>query len=110
MEQSNHGSQGWQTHEGSTAYMGDRTATEQQLIAQWRQLPSLKQQEVIDFVAFLAQRGANQPSALGIPSAPREQFQQLREQIIAAGIPLLSNAEVEQEVGDRRGGYQETNP
>jgi hypothetical protein len=83
---------------------------EQQLVSEWRRLPAPKQQEVIDFVAFLAQRSANPPSALDIPSASREQFQQLREQIIAAGIPLLSNAEVEQEVADRRGGYQETNP
>jgi hypothetical protein len=38
---------------------------------------------------------------------PRQSFQQLRAQIIAAGIPLLSAAEIEQEVTDRRGGYQE---
>jgi hypothetical protein len=38
---------------------------------------------------------------------PRQSFQQLREQIIAAGIPLLSEAEIEREVIERRGGCQE---
>jgi hypothetical protein len=38
---------------------------------------------------------------------PRQSFQQLRAQIIAAGIPLLSDSKIEPEVTDRRGGYQE---
>ena len=37
----------------------------------------------------------------------RGQFQRLREQIIASGIPLLTDAEIEQEVIELRGGYQE---
>jgi hypothetical protein len=82
--------------------------SEQQLVSQWRQLPSDRQQEVIDFVAFLAQRSDRpQPSPQTSPP-PRNQFQQLRDNIIAAGIPLLSDTEIEQEVADRRGGYQET--
>jgi hypothetical protein len=77
--------------------------SEQQLVSQWRQLPSEKQQEVIDFVAFLAQRHDRpQPSPPTIPPS-RNQFQQLRDNIIAAGIPLLSHTEIEQEVADRRG-------
>jgi hypothetical protein len=76
--------------------------TEEKLVSQWRTLPSEKQQAVIDFVAFLAHRSPSQQS-----SVPRPSFQQLREQIIAAGIPLLSAAEIEQEVIERRGGYQE---
>jgi hypothetical protein len=76
------------------------TFSEQHLVAQWRELPSEKQQAVIDFVAFLAQRRQPQPS-------PTPSFQQLRERIITAGIPLLSDAEIEQEVIERRGGYQE---
>jgi hypothetical protein len=78
--------------------------SEQRLIDQWRQLPSEKQQEVIDFVAFLAQRTASQTTS---PPDSRDRFQQLREQIIAAGIPLLSATEIDQEVAERRGGYQE---
>jgi hypothetical protein len=82
--------------------------SEQQLVAQWRQLPSERQQEVIDFVAFLAQRNdRSQPSPPAI-TPPRQQFQQLRDNIITAGIPLLSDTEIEQEITDRRGGYQET--
>ena len=81
-------------------------SNEQRLIDQWRQLPAEKQQEVIDFVAFLAQRSAkNQTSTEPLP---RDQFQKLRDQIIVAGIPLLNDDEIEQEVADRRGGYQET--
>ena len=57
-------------------------ASEQQLITQWRSLPSP-------------------------PPKARPQFQQLREQIVAAGIPLLSDDEIEQEVIELRGGYQD---
>ncbi|MGI0494606.1 hypothetical protein ACN4EG_22705 [Alkalinema pantanalense CENA528] len=81
--------------------------SEQRLLDQWRQLPVDKQQEVLDFVVFLAQRNSSKSEVMPM-SDPRTQFQHLREQIIAAGIPLLSDAEIEQEVADRRGGYQET--
>jgi hypothetical protein len=57
-------------------------ATEQQLITQWRSLPSP-------------------------PPKARPQFQQFRDQIVAAGIPLLTGDEIEQEVTELRGGYQE---
>ena len=80
-------------------------ATEQQLITQWRSLPSEKQKEVIDFVAFLSHRTAKNVQAP--PPKARPQFQQLRDQIVAAGIPLLSGDEIEQEVIELRGGYQE---
>jgi hypothetical protein len=80
-------------------------ASEQQLITQWRSLPSEKQEEVIDFVAFLSQRTAKHVQAT--PPKARPQFQQLRAQIVAAGIPLLSDAEIEQEVIELRGGDQE---
>lgn len=82
--------------------------SEQQLVAQWRQLPSARQQEVIDFVAFLAQRSDRSEPPLPAVTPPRQPFQQLRDNIITAGIPLLSDTEIEQEVADRRGGYQET--
>jgi hypothetical protein len=83
--------------------------SENQLVSQWRQLPSNQQQEVIDFVAFLAQRRhAQQPPQTVTAKPSRSQFQQLREQIITAGIPLLNDTEIEQEVSDRRGGYQES--
>ncbi len=82
--------------------------SEQQLVSQWRQLPSERQQEVIDFVAFLAQRSERAQPSPPTVTPPRQQFQQLRDNIIAAGIPLLSEAEIAQEITDRRGGYQET--
>ena len=77
--------------------------SEQKLLSQWRELPAEKQEEVIDFVAFLAQRTAKNQAA---PQS-RDRFQQLRDQIVASGIPLLSEAEIDQEVADRRGGHQE---
>jgi hypothetical protein len=51
----------------------------------------------------------NQAAQNKISSTPssRDQFQQLREQIIVVGILLLTDAEIEQEVIDLRGGYQE---
>jgi hypothetical protein len=82
--------------------------SEQQLVSQWRQLPSERQQEVIDFVAFLAQRRDRPPSSTPTITPRRQQFQQLRDNIIAAGIPLLSDTEIEQEIVERRSGYQET--
>jgi hypothetical protein len=82
--------------------------SEQQLVSQWRQLPTARQQEVIDFVAFLAQRSDRPQPSIPAITPPRQQFQQLRDNIIAAGIPLLSDTEIDQEIADRRGGYQET--
>lgn len=81
--------------------------SEHKLVAQWRQLPSDRQQEVIDFMDFLIQRSPRTQVASTSPSIPRQNFQQLRENIIAAGIPLLSETEIDQELADRRGGYQE---
>ncbi|GAP99961.1 hypothetical protein [Leptolyngbya sp. NIES-2104] len=48
------------------------------------------------------------PQSAEVPlAASRSQFQHRRDQIIAAGIPLLTDEQIEQEVAERRGGYRE---
>lgn len=84
--------------------------TEQLLIEAWRQLPEHKQQEVVEFVKFLASQRrqemkiaetATEDSRLG------SRLRDIRNQIVTSGIPLLTPKQVRQEVLERRGGYQE---
>lgn len=96
--------------------------TEQLLIEAWRRLPKHKQQEVLDFTQFLAQYSrdefgsasvsesiskASQPKFDSERSALGEKLQGIRDRIVVSGMPLLTAEEVEQEVLERRGGYQE---
>ncbi len=86
--------------------------TEQLLIKKWRLLPVDKQQSVIDFVSFLEsnyylekkddqiqKQIDKQPSELG------KKLRQIRAEIIASGVPLLTEEEVEQEKKDRQGEF-----
>ena len=84
--------------------------TEQQLLETLRQLPETLRQEVLDFAQFLAERRMAQP----IPTQPvaqtstlGERLQTIRDQIVESGMPLLTQEDIEQEIRDRRGGYQE---
>jgi len=86
--------------------------TEQQLLETWRKLPQTMQQEVLDFAQFLAERRCQMPSTppsqpVTLPSALGDQLQTIRDQIVESGVPLLTREEIEQEMCDRRGGYQE---
>lgn len=83
---------------------------EQLLLEKWRSLPPDKQQEVFDFVEFLQSRQVSvsknsvekeHKSKLGA------RLQQIREKIVASGTPLLTDEEIDREVVERRGGYQE---
>jgi hypothetical protein len=68
------------------------------------------QQEVLDFAQFLAERRNPEPAQsqyLTQPSSLGDRLQAIRDQIVESGMPLLTREEVEQEVRDRRGGYQE---
>lgn len=82
--------------------------TEQLLIETWRQLPAHRQQEVIDFVQFLAEhrRHETSPSESPLPTLG-EKLQTIRNRLVDSGTPLLTEDQVEQEVLARRGGYQE---
>jgi hypothetical protein len=84
--------------------------TEQQLLKTWRQLPQPMQQEVLDFAQFLVERRSTktaEPQPGVQLSSLGERLQTIRDQIVESGIPLLTREEIEQEVLDRRGGYQE---
>ena len=86
--------------------------TEQQLLETLRQLPETLRQEVLDFAQFLAERRRPKPTTppsqpVTQPSALGDRLQAIRDQIVESGMPLLTREEVEQEVLDRRGGYQE---
>lgn len=87
------------------------------LLNKWRNLPVEKQQEVIDFVAFLeAQINGTIPKS-DRPISPlnsqsdRSNFAakllEIRQKIVASGQPLLGPEEVEKEIAERRGGYEE---
>ncbi len=74
--------------------------TEQQLIEKWRNLPSDKKQQVLQFVESLNEEKQPTPTALG------KRLRFLRAKIVANGEPLLNQEEIEQEVMNRRGGLQ----
>jgi hypothetical protein len=83
--------------------------TEQQLLETWRQLPQTKQQEVLDFAQFLAERRRPMPSnspsqPVTQPSALGDRLQIIRDQIVESGMPLLTHEDIEREMCDRRGG------
>lgn len=86
-------------------------ADEKLLIEAWRQLPEHRQQAVIDFAQFLAQRHHSEyspPDVCPESATLGEKLQSIRDRIVASGMPLLTPEEVEQEVLERRGGYQES--
>ena len=73
--------------------------TEELLLAKWRTLPPDKQQEALAFVDRLSRPNTDSP----LGQKPRA----IRAQIVESGVPLLSDAELEQEIADRRGDREE---
>ncbi|BBD57165.1 hypothetical protein PCC7805_04358 (plasmid) [Planktothrix agardhii] len=90
---------------------------EQNLLEKWRSLPQEKQQEVIDFVDFLTLRISFTNLSNSTVTQPTEtqkprsnlgiKLQEIREKIVASGVPLLSAEDIELEKAKRRGGFQE---
>ena len=74
--------------------------TEQQLIEKWRNLPSDKQQQVLQFVESLNEQKQSKQTELG------QRLRQIRAKIVSSGEPLLNQEEIKQEVINRRGGLQ----
>lgn len=85
------------------------------LLNKWRNLPVEKQQEVIDFVAFLeAQINGTLPKSdrpISPPLNPQSsqsnfaaRLLEIRQKIVASGQPLLGPEEIEKEIAERRGG------
>ena len=71
--------------------------TEQQLLEKWRNLPSDKQQQVLQFVESLDEQ--HQPKQTDL----EQRLRQIRAKIVASGEPLLNREEIQQEVINRRG-------
>ena len=83
---------------------------EQILLEKWRSLSPDKQQEVFDFVEFLQTRQVSPQKLVRKENQSKlgETLQKIREKIVASGTPLLTDEEIDRELTERRGGYQES--
>jgi hypothetical protein len=70
--------------------------TEELLLAKWRILSPGQQQETLAFVDRLT----NPPTT---DSPLGQKLRMIRAKILESGVPLLSDAELEQEIAERRG-------
>jgi hypothetical protein len=75
---------------------------EERLLAKWRILSSGQQQETLAFVDLLTKTPTTD-SPLG------QKLRAIRAKIVESGAPLLSDAELEQEIAERRGGSEASN-
>jgi hypothetical protein len=82
---------------------------EKQLLEGWQELTPEKQQQVLEFVeALKSQPEATTINTEYIPQTPiAKKLWEIRQRAIASGIKLLNEAEIEQELAERRGGYSE---
>ena len=71
--------------------------TEELLLEKWRTLPPAKQQEVLAFVSYLTKPSLTADSPLG------QKLRAIRSRIVESGVSLLSDAELEREIAERRG-------
>ena len=76
--------------------------TEELLLTKWRTLPPDDQQAVLAFVDHLSHRRADSPLGQGLRA--------IRTRIVEAGIPLLNDADLDQEIAERRGDLPMENP
>ena len=80
--------------------------TEERLLENWRKLKPDKQQKVLEFVEQL--KFEQQTSSLEsdfLPQTPlAKKLWEIRQRAIAAGLELLNEDEIEQELAHRRGG------
>lgn len=85
-------------------------AREEQILERWRTLTPEKQQQVLEFVDSL-QSASNEtePESEYIPQTPlAKKLWEIRRRALASGLQLLNEAEIEQELAERRGGYRES--
>ena len=79
--------------------------TEERLLENWRKLKPDKQQKVLEFVEQL--KFEQQTSSLEsdfLPQTPlAKKLWEIRQRAIAAGLELLNEDEIEQELAHRRG-------
>ncbi|ARV63399.1 hypothetical protein BZZ01_32890 (plasmid) [Nostocales cyanobacterium HT-58-2] len=84
-------------------------SSERELLEKWRELPQDKQQEVVEFVEFLHHKTTRvQPVTAAKKPQLGERLRQIRTKIVASGVPLLTQDEIEKEIASRRGGLQDT--
>lgn len=83
---------------------------EEQLLEHWRELTPEKQQKVFEFIeALKSESDATEIITEYIPQTPlAKKLWKIRQRAIASGIKLLNEAEIEQELAERRGGYRES--
>lgn len=84
-------------------------AGEEQILERWRTLTPKKQQQVLEFVDSLQfEPNETKPEAEYIPQTPlAKKLWEIRQRAIASGLQLLNEAEIEQELAERRGEYRE---
>ena len=85
-------------------------AREEQILERWRTLTPDKQQQVLEFVDSLQSiSNETETESEYIPQTPlAKKLWEIRQRAIASGLQLLSEAEIEQELAERRGGYRES--
>ena len=77
----------------------------EELLENWRELAPEKQQKVLDFVELLKSESETTTSAADfVPQTPLAQkLWEIRQRAIRAGLRLLNEDEIEQELAARRG-------
>ncbi|MCL1473314.1 hypothetical protein [Argonema antarcticum] len=83
---------------------------EELLLERWRELTPDLQQKVFEFVeALKSESDATAPESDYIPQTPlAKKLWEIRQRAIASGMQLLNEAEIEQELAERRGGHRES--
>ncbi|MGV2390584.1 MAG UNVERIFIED_CONTAM: hypothetical protein LVR29_27190 [Microcystis novacekii LVE1205-3] len=72
---------------------------EEELLEQWRELTPEKQQKVWQFVQILKSESQTTPEAKFIPQTPlSKKLWEIRQRAILAGLQLLNEDEIEQEL------------
>jgi hypothetical protein len=83
---------------------------QEELLEKWRELTPQKQQKVLEFVELLKSESETTPAESDfVPQTPLgKKLWEIRQRAIAAGLQLLNEEEIEQELTARRGGYRES--
>jgi hypothetical protein len=83
---------------------------QEELLEKWRELIPQKQQKVLEFVELLkSESETTPPESDFVPQTPLgKKLWEIRQRAIAAGLQLLNEDEIEQELAARRGGYRES--
>lgn len=75
---------------------------EEQLLECWRELPPEAQDQVLHLAQSL------KPEPEFVPQTPLgKKLWEIRQRIVASGVPLLNEEELERELAERRGGWRE---